>query len=99
MGDLSDLVTKLGLGSSDIHLKDGFRNSVESYYSDLPEKDLADVMKLAMTIKKRRGIGMDDICTLLGWSYSKVSRIVTSLECDGFISVDLLQHCSPRMGK
>ena len=99
VGDLSDLVAKLGLGSSGIHLKDGFRDSVESCYSDLPENDLSDVVKLAMTVRKRRGIGMDELCALLGWSYSKVSRIVTSLECDGFLSVDLLQHCSPRMGK
>lgn len=99
IGDLSDLVAKLGLGSSGIHLKDSFRDSVESCYSDLPENELSDVVKLAMTVRKRRGIGMDELCTLLGWSYSKVSRIVTSLECDGFLSVDLLQHCSPRMGK
>jgi hypothetical protein len=42
---------------------------------------------------------MDELCTKLDLDYSEVGRIVTMLECDGFISVDLLQHCSARMIK
>ena len=57
------------------------------------------MMEAAMEIKSRRGISMDELCSRLGWTYSKVSRVVTTLECDGLVSVDLLQHCSARMEK
>ena len=99
IGDLADLVEGLGLGSSDIRLKDDFKEALDRSYSDLPEGSREELMKVAMTVKGHRGISVDELCSRLGWSFSKVSRTVTTLECDGFISVDLLQHCHPLAAK
>jgi DNA processing protein len=99
IGDLTGLAVRLGLGKSGPVRKEDFAASVREKYRELPQEESGDLLKAAMTVKSRRGIAMDELCSRLGWSYSKVSRIVTTLECDGFVSVDLLQHCSPRMDK
>ncbi len=99
IGDLADLVEGLGLGSSDIRLKDDYREALTRSYSDLPEASREELLKVAMTVKGHRGISVDELCSRLGWNFSKVSRTVTTLECDGFISVDLLQHCHPLAAK
>ena len=99
VGDLTDLVSRLGLGSSVPLVREDFRARVYSRYEELPEDERKDLLEASMEIKSRRGISLDDLCTRLGWAYSKVSRIVTTLECDGLVSVDLLQHCSARMEK
>lgn len=99
IGSLSDLVERLGLGKARIALKEDFKAEVEARYSDRDEASRREILKVAMTVKARRGIGMDEIGELFGWPFSKVSRLVGELECDGFISVDLLQHCSPRTVK
>ena len=99
IGRLPDLVERLGLGKARIALKEDFKAEVEARYSDRDEASRRDILKVAMTVKARRGIGMDEIGELFGWPFSKVSRLVGELECDGFISVDLLQHCSPRTVK
>ena len=99
IGDLAGLAVRLGLGKSGPIRKEDFAASVRERYRELPQEESGDLLKAAVTVKSRRGIAMDELCSRLGWSYSKVSRIVTTLECDGFVSVDLLQHCSPRMDK
>ncbi|MBR1927055.1 MAG: DNA-processing protein DprA [Bacteroidales bacterium] len=99
VGDLADLADKLGLGRPAMSLRPDFRSEVETCYSSLDENARRDILKVAMAVKARRGISVDEICALLGWTFSRVSRIVNTLECDGLISVDLLQHCSPRVAK
>ena len=80
-------------------MKEDFRAAVAECYSQIPDEEREDLLKAAMKIKSRRGIAVDELCSSLGWAYSKASRIITTLECDGLISVDLLQHCSPRLDK
>ena len=99
IGDLAGLAVRLGLGKSGPVRKEDFAARVRERYIESPREESDDFLKAAMEIKSRRGIAMDELCSRLGWSYSKVSRIVTTLECDGLVSVDLLQHCSPRMDK
>lgn len=99
IGDLAELVERLGLGRTGISLKSDFKAEVEDCYSSLDENSRKDILKVAMAVKARRGIGVDELCSLLGWTFSRVSRIVNTLECDGLISVDLLQHCFPRVAK
>ena len=94
IGDLAELVGKLGLGKPRMSLKADFKAAVEGYYKGrLPEVDCSDILKVASLVKTRRGVSVDELSSSLGWTYSRVSRLVTALECDGFISVDLLQHC------
>lgn len=100
IGDLGELVSKLGLGKVEMNLKEDFKTAVEGCYKGkIPDTDYDDIVRAAMLVKGNRGISIDDLCGKLKWTYSKVSRVVTTLECDGFVSVDLLQHCWARTKK
>lgn len=100
IGDLGELISKLGLGKADMGLKEDFRTEVEAYYEDRASgTDYEDVVRVAMAVKAHRGISVDELCAKLKWTYSHVTHLATTLECDGFISVDLLQHCWPRTKK
>lgn len=100
IGDLGELISKLGLGKADMGLKEDFRTEVEAYYKDRASgTDYEDVVRVAMAVKAHRGISIDELCAKLKWTYSHVTHLTTTLECDGFISVDLLQHCWPRTKK
>ena len=96
IGDLQDLVERLGLGKTDLRFKEDFKSGVAGFYSDLPPAEQEEILRVALAIKGSRGISMDELCVKLKRTFSHVSRIVTNLECDGFVSVDLLQHCSAR---
>lgn len=96
IGDLGELVRKLGLGTSSLVLKDDFKTSVEAFYKDRqPPEESEDLVRLALLVKGHAGISLDELCGRLKWTFSRVSGLATTLECDGFISVDLLQHCHP----
>lgn len=100
IGDLGELISKLGLGKADMGLKEDFRTEVEAYYEDRASgTDYEDVVRVAMAVKAHRGISVDELCAKLKWTYSHVTHLAATLECDGFISVDLLQHCWPRTKK
>ena len=100
IGDLGELIAKLGLGKADMSQKEDFRTEVEVYYKDrMSDSDYENVVRVALAVKAHRGISVDELCAKLKWTYSHVSRLVTTLECDGFISVDLLQHCWARTKK
>ncbi len=97
IGDLGELVSRLGLGKAGVGANEDFRTAVEEYYRERLERtEYDDVLRLATTVKSHRGISVDELCGKLKWTYSHVSRLVTTLECDGFITVDLLQHCHAR---
>lgn len=100
IGDIGDLVSRLGLGKARMIMKEDFKAGVEAWYRGrLPDNDCSDLVRVAMLVKGSRGISVDELCGRLNWSYSRVSGLVTTLECDGFVSVDLLQHCSARTRK
>ncbi len=90
IGGIAGLIEDLGLGRVSITAKDGFRDEVGKHYGEGP------LLKAAMTIKSHRGISVDELCSILGMPYNETINLVTTLECDGFISVDLLQHCSAK---
>lgn len=95
IGDLAELLCGLGLGKAGVRQKADFKSAVEDYYRDKVScGECSDIVRVAMLVKGRRGVSVDELCSGLKWSYSRVSRIVTALECDGFITVDLLQHCA-----
>lgn len=94
IGDLGEFTTRLGLGRASLKGCDSPEESVETFYKGkVSDTDLHDLVRVAKMIKKNRGISLDDICAELGWTFSTTSRLTTMLECDGFIEVDLLQHC------
>lgn len=94
IGDLGELVIRLGLGRAGKRPGKDFGEEVRLYYQGrLPDVEHDDIVRLASAVKKHRGVSVDELCERLKWTYSRVSRLVATLECDGFITVDLLQHC------
>ncbi len=97
IGNLGELVERLG-GRPRTALKTDFLADVEEEYGGrMDDADLAVLLKVAATVKSKRGISVDEICAELDLPYSRTRELTTILECDGFISIDLLQHCSARM--
>jgi len=95
VGDLGEMAERLGLGSASISRQADFLESVKEYYGkDLEAEELETVCSIAMFIKKNRGASLDEICQARKLTFSTVTRYTSMLECDGFISIDLLQHCS-----
>ncbi len=91
IGDLAELMARLGLGRTEIRLKEDFKAEVENLYRDnVSPRQFEDTIKVAMLIKGNRGISIDEICERLKLTYSRVSHLTAILECDGFIGVDLL---------
>lgn len=98
IGDLGELISRLGLGKAKVVAKEDFGAAVAEYYKGRLERtEYDDILRLALAVKGHRGISVDELCEKLRWTYSHVSHLATTLECDGFISVDLLQHCYARM--
>ena len=97
IGDLAELMQKLSLGKTMLRRQADFVEAVREYYKvQFNEDDLAQICSIAQCIKKNRGISMDEICQQKHLSFNTLSNYVTQLECDGFITVDILQHCSAR---
>lgn len=97
IGDLAELMQKLSLGKTMLRRQADFVEAVREYYKvQFNEDDLAQICSIAQCIKKSRGISMDEICQRKHLSFNTLSNYVTQLECDGFITVDMLQHCSAR---
>ena len=98
VGDLEELMAKLGAGRPGTALKTDFKAEVEeAYKGSVDEADFAALLKVALTVKANRGISIDEICLKMDIPYSRARELTTILECDGFISIDLLQHCSAKV--
>ena len=100
IGDLGEFLDKLGFGNPGIRTKADFRAAVENQYREqFPDESLREIVAVAMAVKRHRGLTLDDLSAMLKWPYGKVARYTGLLECDGFISVDLLQKCCANVGK
>lgn len=64
------------------------------YGQRLQAETVAEMSAILSVIRSRRGITIEEICSETGMSYSRLSSLVSMLEADGFISIDLLRRCS-----
>ena len=57
IGDLAELILRLGLGRAGVGRKEDFRTAVENYYKErLEGTEYDDILRLAATVKGHRGI-------------------------------------------
>ena len=101
VGDPAALAERLGLGAAPRREEPDFTAAVGRYYDreGYPEKERDLLVRLAARIRGRRGISLDELCAATRLPFSTVSRVVSMLEMDGFVSMDLLQHCSAHIKK
>lgn len=95
VGEMGEFMARLGLGLARMATKEDFKGEVKAFYEGKAEGSLLDdAVSMAREIKARRGISLDELCIKLGWDFGRTSQVAAMLECDGFIEIDLLQHCS-----
>lgn len=84
---------QLGLGKYNLRSEAGFAGKLRDLYRGAPEARIAELLKVAETIRKRRGITVDEMCEALGKPYLQISPLVLTLESDGLIETDLQGRC------
>lgn len=70
-----------------------------AYAGKLSDEKISILTGIAGIIRKERGISISDIASMPGLSYSLASTMTGLLEADGFISIDILQRCTPNPEK
>ena len=67
---------------------------LSSVYEKAATADRIDQMaSLLKAIRHRRGITVEELAEACGFGYARTVELTSTLETDGFISIDLLQRC------
>lgn len=93
--NLSVLCEGLGLGQWERRRKADLLSEICTRFRDtLSQEELDAVCRIALEIKKDRGIGLDELCRRTDMNYAGVSTLAGLLEAEGFISIDLFRNCT-----
>ncbi|MBO5418535.1 MAG: DNA-protecting protein DprA [Bacteroidales bacterium] len=63
------------------------------YGSRLPDDRIVQMSEILITIRKNRGIMLEDLACSIKTDYRRVAELAGILESDGLIEMDLLQRC------
>ena len=63
------------------------------YKGSISEDKISQMRNILLSIRKERGITVEEISTQTGIGYTRVSQLIGMLETDGIITRDLLQRC------
>ena len=89
------LPVALGLGHLKRTRSADLETAVRQRFSDaLPPDKVEQLVRLALLIRARRGIQLDEICRETGIGFADVARAAGLLEEERFICMDLLQRCT-----
>lgn len=72
---------------------------IQSIFRNITSSQTQEMATLLSSIRKSRGINLDDLADITGLGYSKTSRLAGMLEMEGIISIDLLQRCTINIRK
>ncbi len=98
--DIGTLLKSLHMDRKERHKKMGDDELLNGIYGSRYPKDKIDAMaRLLLLIRKERGISVEDLAAASGMEYGKTSGLVSILEADGLISVDLLRRCAINIRK
>lgn len=95
------LPADIGLGSYSRRKKADLLAEARKYYACQGQKGggvtpgtLKQLLKVLDMVKRNRGIDLEELARVTGFPYPDVLAFATTLESDGFLSIDLLQRCS-----
>lgn len=92
---LATLPQQLGLGAYNLRRKEGLESAVRGRLDgELPPQEVDIAVRLALAVKRTRGICFDELSAGMELEYSEICRYASLLESEGFIGIDLLQRCS-----
>ena len=86
---LSTLPAVLGLGRSVIRRKADLEQELIARYPDNE-----DCRRVGIAVRENRGLTADELAGILDMRFRDVSRAISRLELDGFVSTDLLGRCA-----
>lgn len=70
-----------------------------TYRSLIPEEKIGKMSELLLTIRKHRGVTIEELADRCGLTYAQTAELTAILETDGFIKTDLLQRCCINISK
>ena len=96
-----DLVRSLGFKTgSDRSTQASDKTLLEnSYAASMSADRIGQMADILLSVRRCRGITIEDLAIETGLSYSRTAELVRILETDGFISTDLLQRCTINIRK
>lgn len=71
----------------------------ETFSPSTDKETLAELKIMVETIRKNRGMNLDDLSVRTGLGYSRTMTLAGMLEMKGIISMDLLQRCTVNVRK
>lgn len=71
----------------------------EAFGPSVDKETLAELKIMVETIRKNRGMNLDDLSVRTGLGYSRTMTLAGMLEMKGIISMDLLQRCTVNVRK
>lgn len=95
IASVATLTDSLGMGiGAPTHPLTDMERLKQTYGNTLTDSEMRTMSRILATIRKERGITLDGLAEATGCGYSDIAHIAGILECDGFISLDLLQRCT-----
>ena len=96
----SDFLKSLGMTASAKTQKVTDKEHIaESYRGRMPSDRIEMLTRVLITIRKHRGITVEELADTLLIDYGSVAMLTGLLESDGFINIDLLQRCCINIAK
>lgn len=93
LNDPGMLCRKLGLRFRQSAKPCAPEEHLRSRYAALPEDTLEDLCLIVRTVMENRGIDVEQIASLTGLDYGRVTAGCSLLQKDGILQLDLLQRC------
>ncbi len=91
---VEELLESLGMSGPNRSGRQSMKDILQLAYSNSTHSGQLGIMiRITDLIQRERGITLDEISSVIGLPYYKVSQLANLLEADGFIAVDLLQRC------
>lgn len=92
--DCEDFLESLGLNRGSKGFRESWERKMTAALRNVPlPGGLDDAANLLLLIKRNRGIDLDALVRLSGLEYKRVSALVTALEGEGLVELDLLRRC------
>lgn len=90
----ADLAESLGMKTADKAEQVSDKEILAGLYGGTRNSDRIETLsRILTTIRKRRGITVEELAEANGLAYSDTVRMTGLLESDGLITIDLLQRC------
>ncbi len=102
VADEWSLTTSLGLkpAKANINKRRTFdREFIEKRFSEGMNKDWIDkLMSVLTAVKETSGADVEQISRICSLEYRETAELVSALECDGLLNVDIMQRCTINYG-